>query len=209
MWNPSFFYNYINQNRRFSVQFWRGRRMRHQNQAARPVWFFVLKCRPVTQGRVKLCWLCVLVMPVCDVTGVCLTGDGGLPWAAAGGKAHFLGRDTAEGSESFPCKEMCFSGRQREECVCMGWYWENRIKLDLLTLEKVAVFLILKDEDIVYELSLSVSEGYPSRRWAIAYLNHQSHSLSSKSDSDWSFLERGIAPCLFTPLCSTASVYVI
>lgn len=150
-------------------------------------------------------------MPVCDVAGVCLTGDGGLPWAAADGKAHFLSRDTAEGSESFPCKEICFSGRQREECVWMGWYWENRIKLDLLTFGKLGIFLILKDENIVYELSQSVSEGYPSRRWAIvlAYLSDQSHSLSSKSDSDWSFLVRGIAPCLFTPLCSTASVYVI
>lgn len=74
----------------------------------------------MTQGRVKLCLLCGLVMPVSGVTGVCLTGHGGLPWTAADGKAHFLSRDTAEGSELLPCKEMYFSGRQREKRAWMG-----------------------------------------------------------------------------------------
>lgn len=99
-------------------------------------------------------------MPVCDVTGVCLTGGGGLPCTAADGKAHFLSRDTAEGSESFPCKEMCFSGRQREECV-------DRVilrKLDKIRPFNIWKTCILKDENVFYELSQSVSEGYPSRR---------------------------------------------
>lgn len=133
---------------------------------------------------------------------ICLTGTGGLPWTAADGKAHLLSRDTAEGSESFPWKEMCFSGRQREKSVWMEWYWNNRIKLGHLTFGKLAIFLILEDANIVYELSWSVSEGYPSRSQAImlTYLNDQIHSLSSESVSDWSFLERGISSA---PFCSS------
>lgn len=59
-------------------------------------------------------------MTVCNVTGVCLIGDGGLPWTAADGKACFLSRDTVKGNESFPSNEMCFSGRQRKKSGWMG-----------------------------------------------------------------------------------------
>lgn len=70
----------------------------------------------MTKGRVKLCLLCTLSSTDHNVTGVCLRGDGGLPWtAAAGGKACFLSRGTVESGESFPHNEM--GGKGRRVCV--------------------------------------------------------------------------------------------
>lgn len=68
--------------------------MRHQKQTPSSLQLFVMKCRHMTKGRVKLCLLCDLLMTVCDVIGICLIGGGGLPWTAANGKACFLSRDT-------------------------------------------------------------------------------------------------------------------
>ena len=85
----------------------------------------------MTKGRVKLCLLCALLVTVCNVTGVCLAGDGGLPWTAADGKACFLSRDTVvRGSESFPGNDTCLTraslgGKERRVCE-----WDNSEKTD-------------------------------------------------------------------------------
>lgn len=62
--------------------------MRHRKQIPSPLQLFVVKCRHMTKGGVKVCLLGELLMTACNVTGVCLVGGGGLPWTTADEKTE-------------------------------------------------------------------------------------------------------------------------